>query len=77
MQSNRGGDRGDVEGVWEHDRFVDDEDEEIIEQQPARTFSSGGIETGAKLQITNLAFSVSDDDIKVCSHPHCIFSPDC
>jgi len=64
MQSNR--DRGDVDNVWEHDRFVDeDEEEEIVE--PVRgtlSSSAGGLETGAKLQITNLAFSVSDDDIK-------------
>jgi hypothetical protein len=68
MQSNRGDNRGNVEGVWEHDRFDDDEEEEeeIIERPVRSLSSSGGLETGAKLQISNLAFGVSDDDIKVC-----------
>eukprot|EP00026_Physarum_polycephalum_P011092 Phypoly_transcript_11289.p1 GENE.Phypoly_transcript_11289~~Phypoly_transcript_11289.p1 ORF type:complete len:219 (+),score=32.33 Phypoly_transcript_11289:431-1087(+) len=67
MQSNRGGgDRGNVDGVWEHDRFDDEEEEEeeIIERPVRSLSSSGGLETGAKLQISNLAFGVSDDDIK-------------
>lgn len=65
MQSNRGGNSDDV---WEHDRFDDEEEEEEVYEAPARTTSSsgGGLETGAKLQITNLAFSVSDEDLKVC-----------
>jgi hypothetical protein len=69
MQSNRDG--GNVDGVWQHDRFVDeDEEEEEIVEAPVRgTYSGAGLETGAKLQISNLAFSVSDDDIKVRS-PH-------
>lgn len=63
-KSNRGG--GNSDGVWEHDRFDDEEEEEEIIVETTRTFSSGGagLETGAKLLITNLAFSVNDDDIK-------------
>lgn len=63
-RDNRG--NGNSEDVWEHDKFDDEEEEEEFVDTPApRTLSSsGGLETGAKLQITNLAFSVSDDDIK-------------
>lgn len=68
-RSNRGGGQGSSEGVWEHDRFDDEEEEEeeVVETTaPTRRTSSGagGLETGAKLQISNLAFSVNDDDVK-------------
>jgi len=66
MQSNR--DEGNSEGVWEHDRFDDEEEEEEeVVQSPAigrRSSNSGALETGSKLLISNLAFSVNDDDIK-------------
>jgi hypothetical protein len=67
MQSNIGG--GDAEGVWEHDRYEDEEEEEeeIIEAPSGGRGGRGGagLETGSKLLITGLAFSVNDDDIKV------------
>lgn len=62
--------------MWEHDRYVDEdeeEEEEIVEKPVRGTFSGAGLETGAKLQISNLAFSVSDDDVRVrplLPHPH-------
>jgi len=55
---------GNVDTVWKHDLF---HEEEEIEDDFVEGDNSGprsGIETGTRLQITNLAYSVLSEDIK-------------
>jgi len=55
-----------VDTVWTHDLYQDEEEEEeVVEQE--EDFGNGGrrgLETGTRLQITNLAYSVLSEDLK-------------
>jgi len=56
---------GSVDSQWTHDLYQEEEDEEFIEKE--EDFNNNGrrgLETGTKLQITNLAYSVLSDDLK-------------
>lgn len=53
--------------IWEHDRYHEDEeeeDEEEIEFPMNNRNTARGLETGTKIQISNLAYSVLADDLK-------------
>jgi len=58
---------GSVDTVWKHDRFAE---EEVLEEEGFEgTFDNNegprsGIETGTRLQISNLAYSVLSEDLK-------------
>jgi len=60
---------GSVETVWKHDLYEDEEEEELGEDgfDEGSLDNNGprrGIETGTRLQISNLAFSVLSEDLK-------------
>jgi len=58
---------GSVDTVWQHDRFDDEEEEEEIVEEVetgSNRRARGGLETGTKLQISNLAYSVLSEDLK-------------
>jgi THO complex subunit 4 len=54
-----------VDTVWTHDLYQEQEEEEDV--APQEDFGNGrprGLETGTRLQITNLAYSVLSEDLK-------------
>jgi len=65
---------GNADGFWEHDRFEDEEEEEEMEETPRRTGvsaalrnrlgSGAGAATPAKVQVSNLEHSVTQDDLE-------------
>jgi len=57
--------RNTEDGAWEHDKFEEVEEEEEFDDEVDVPISrGGGIETGTKLKVSNLQFSVTTDDIK-------------
>jgi len=68
------GQRGDngfsEETVWEHDLYEDEEEEELEEEEEEAGFGGGGgagrrgsIQTGVKVTVSNLEYSVSEKDL--------------
>lgn len=59
---------GSVDGHWEHDKFEEEVDEEELEDfnqsNQGNRRAPRGLETGTKLQIDNLAYSVLADDLQ-------------
>lgn len=55
---------GSVDSLWTHDLYQDEEEEDFVEDEPVNTGGRRGLETGTKLQISNLAYSVLSEDLK-------------
>jgi len=55
---------GSVDAQWTHDLYQEEEEEEEFIEEDFNNNGRRGLETGTKLQITNLAYSVLSDDLK-------------
>jgi len=57
---------GSVDTVWKHDLYQDEAEEEdgFVEDSLDSNGPRGGLETGTRLQISNLAYSVLSEDLK-------------
>lgn len=74
--------KGNIEGEWKHDLFEqNDVEEEATTDRPAnrrpnvrKNVGGGRNESGAKVELENLEFSIDDQSLKVTFHfPLCIY----